>query len=282
MKVTRQRFEKIADRIVTSAYGSEDLSEAVAKTATEMSLSPEAIKTLLQMVNTIASLKHLDESPDRSEAFPLAEPSKVLRIVFNLGDEEAGDVPEAPELEPEPSADFSQPPSEDIRPSADEDPVPEVVPEEEEAEETPEGEVKEASLAPQVFLTKSASFNSAARRRGQVAVFRTKLALVEQEYVDHLDYLASDFIRLGGPEIEPFEKDALYVYGDEAKEPLAAVRSAMHYPDMDEDALEKCAGVKIVDTSTASMRKLARMLELNKMHKALGEAIETLAADLVT
>jgi hypothetical protein len=283
MKVTRKNFEKIADQIVREAYGKADLSDAVAKTATEMALPPEAIKTLLQMVNTIASLKHLDESGDRAEAFPLAEPTKVLRIVFELGDESheedsKGCLHEkAPaRLEPSDMQDYAAPPSADLAASREALDAPK----EASADEALD-RAREIVTELPTYTGTSRAYNAAARRRGRVTVFRMKRAEVENEYVGHLDFIASEFANLYGPDHGAFEKNAFALYGLPSAEPLVALRSCLHLDPVDFSTIEKTAEVRIIDDSDPLLLKLARMLELNEIHTALGGAIEALAGESV-
>lgn len=265
MKVTRQNFEKIADRIVQSTYGKGDLSDAVAKTAEEMALQPEAIKSLLHMVNTIASLKHLDESDDRAESFPLAEPAKVLRIVFNTA--HAGDEDDSACCDHGGGmGDYGAPPEHAREGDVAGIDVPDAA-----LEACKTASVQELPR----YSAQSTRVVGEVKLAAKVNVFRTKRAQAEGEYVELLDSLASDFSRLYGPALAPFEKDAYAIYGVDALEPIMAIRSCLKLPAISEGEI-KTAGVHLVRASDKNMVKIARMIELNKIHAALSGAVDKL------
>ncbi len=287
MKVTRTTFEKLASDIVRRTYGSGDLSEAVAKTAMDLSLNPESIKTLLHMVNTIASLKHLDEASDRSEAFPLAEPSKVLRIVFKMDGETqdedamtgsghvggAGCSTGCGHQQEEPVADEHEDYAE--APSGDNTIHHEDLP-------TVTDEVKEAASNASLPLYMPLDEDKTARIHTEHAInkFKTQRAQVESEYVDHTLKLATLFKRYHGPSWAEFEKNAFSLHGEPCTEPLLTLRKALGYPGLLEHTAKEGEYRRLVDSSSPQQVKLARMLELNAMHTVLNDAVDKLEVRL--
>lgn len=266
--LNRARFEKIADRIVKENYGG-DLNQAIAKEAMDMGLSPDSVRSLLHMVNTIASLAHLDEAPDEGSAFALAEPKKVLRIIYNVddgGDSACGckeasvtDRPKTKDL-----SDYAAPSR--VKTASLEDAALDAA-----------RAVVEAEALPKYAHT-SEEYMNKRRLEGVVNHFKTKRAAVVDAFRTELVRLSSEFTTLNAPDITVFEKEACYLHGDSAVDILDALRKdlRMKTASYEDHLAARDTSTLIVDTSKRAHVKLARVIELEAIYNAYTEAISRL------
>lgn len=77
--LTPESLQNIAIKCVTSFVTKQaSLSEAIADESKSLELNPEQIKRVIETSNTLAYLRLLKDSPDRTFEFPIAEYPKVL------------------------------------------------------------------------------------------------------------------------------------------------------------------------------------------------------------
>lgn len=79
LELTPDRLQEIAVKCVTQfMQKSASLNEAIAKEAMDLELNPEQTKRVIEASNTIAYLRQLEKSADRTFEFDVADYSKVM------------------------------------------------------------------------------------------------------------------------------------------------------------------------------------------------------------
>ena len=100
MDLTPERLQSIAVGCVTSFLTKQaSLSEAVSKEAQELELNSDQIKRVIEASNTIAYLRQLEKSADRTFEFPVADYNEVMaKMCIPDMDKSASEVKESEPL----------------------------------------------------------------------------------------------------------------------------------------------------------------------------------------
>lgn len=81
--VTVQDIQQIAVTCVTQFFNNKvPLSEGLAKQASVLELNTDQLQRAVEATNTLAYLKSLELSPDRTGEFPLADYNQILKMAF--------------------------------------------------------------------------------------------------------------------------------------------------------------------------------------------------------
>ena len=255
-------FEKMA-RAVVDGYlkKATPLESNIVKVALDNGLSPDQIRNLVQLANTMAHLTLFNEKKDGDKVveFEPADPLAVLKRIYH-------DKTPAPALSEQ--SDASAPMSSvqdlfgDLSEIADKVKALAVAPGDDEAPaavETPEA-------AESVPDQSQVSVSPAKRQMLIIKIRKVAEDLNDRrlqhacEYKEELDKLAAEFAKLYGPNYAEFEKDAVSVRGRTALPVLADIRRCLRMPEMREVSFEKQA--RVVDTDNDHMHSLDRLIKL--------------------
>lgn len=250
--MNRAKIESIAKKVVSTKCA--DINAEVAKASQEENLPIDAIRSLTQVVNTLLSLGHLDSASDRGANFNLADPSKVIKIVMRV---ESNDTPDEC-CDESVSSDYSVPPE------ANQPKVAATI-------------TIDLPSLPE-FKIRSKENDSKIKVAAMSEHLRKRRAECEHEYVAIRSKIAEHCRQLtSGVDFDKISEVALCVLGEDAVEPLSSIAEALNKDinsPSEKLAALRASNYKRIMRPDNYSTKIARMVELNKMHAVLTESLK--------
>lgn len=249
------------------------LAELVTKTAAGMEMAPEQIRTLVRSVNTMAHLAAMDKkvAGDKYVDFEPVDPDSVIKQIY------AGTARPSVRTAEERVSDFLGNVGE-----AD-TPIPLDQDEPDATKEAAAGDTKEGSdFSDPVVRSEGVSYNPAysweipeapgaavRRQRGDIDTLNKVAEEIRDRklnyaiaYRENLEKLALSFRKLGGPDIDMFEKDAIALHDDFGAGVARQVRTLAHLPPSKTASADIPANRIIDDTTEIRLlEKMAKVAE---------------------
>ena len=240
-EIRPEDYEKLAQNIVDDFIGNDTpLIQGVSKVASSMELNPHEIRNLTQLSNVAAHLRLFEKKAgNKMVEFLPVDPRDVIQGMFKDVPTEKTASDDSYSRESDFYGDFGTK-------------VLEITSE------------KLATDAPEQKRTSKPIHRSdmIQRLRKVAEELDSRRLQSAWEYTEEIDKLASEFAKLYGPELGPFEKNAVARYGNVAVPILNDIRSRLRMPKVSLAAAQSNTKVAhVIDDDTPVMRSLLQLIK---------------------
>lgn len=251
---------EVSRQYLTSGH---PLEHGILKVSVDNELGIDAIKTLIQMANSLTHLELFDRKSgdsDRIIEFEPADPDIILRKVYKVeGCSPEGEAAQVKVIstEGDPIVDlFSD--FKELLPEVEDEKEPEI---EEEEEQEPKVASSISPYLAKLEVTKVAE-----------ELHMRKLEALEQ-YRDELDKIASEFAHQNGPSFKAFEDQMYSLHGKVAHPVLQDIRSCLRLPAGQYPGDEVTKVAKLVDNTTPEFESFQTLAKISSLVEECREGV---------